>query len=566
MVNLGKKAKAGNFVLADDRHVVPDLLEARMCPMVTASRAMGDWFWLSAFGLLLGMGTETHAAPQPVHPSVQIRHLLNASVGSKPVRLVKDPRDSTLYYLKQNGGIYRITVNPGEGTSTETRVYGSEHHTLTATLGMAIGPEGTMYVLGNTPTNNNTFTFATIVKGVVNEVGERIWSVLARTEPYPLSRSTFDHLCSGILTSGDGKFIYMNSGARTDHGEVQSANGLFPNTRDVALTTKIFRIPTVASNLILTNDLEVLRSAGFIFAEGVRNTYDMAFAPNGDLFGAENGPARDMSDELNWLREGQHYGFPWRMGGADNPQQFPDYDPSADPLIDPRYGSFPGVYYINDPTFPPPPTNFAEPVINTGPDADSYREPADGQIKDASVEGKTVSTFTAHRAPLGLVFDVEGVMVDEFRRHGFVLGFTEGDPNGYGVLGPFKDASQDLLDLELSKLGNTNYQARVRRIVGGFSNPIDAEIIGNRVYVLEYGGSLGIWEITIPRRLVIAGEFAPGGFELTVTGDAGPTITIQGSPNLATWLDLTNVVNATGTVQFTDPASAQHRFYRALQH
>ena len=77
--------------------------------------------------------------------------------------------------------------------------------------------------------------------------------------------------------------------------------------------------------------------------------------------------------------------------------------------------------------------------------------------------------------------------------------------------GPFNDASQDLLDLELTKLGDTNYQARVRRIVGGFSNPIDAEIIGNRIYVIEYGGSFGIWEVTIPRRLSIAGEFVSGG-------------------------------------------------------
>jgi hypothetical protein len=102
--------------------------------------------------------------------------------------------------------------------------------------------------------------------------------------------------------------------------------------------------------------------------------------------------------------------------------------------------------------------------------------------------------------------------------------------------------------------------------VDGFSNPIDAEIIGNRIYVIEYGGNFGIWEVTIPRRLSIAGEFASGGgFELTVTGDIGRTITIQGSTNLASWQDLTSVVNTTGTVRFTDPAGAQRRFYRARE-
>jgi hypothetical protein len=519
---------------------------------------------LAACGVFLSW-VSAQAAPQPVHPSVQVRHLLNAESGSRPIRIVKDPRYNALYYLKESGSIYRIIVNPGTNTSTSVRILGSEHHTVSSAAGMAIGPEGTMYVVGNTSTNNGNSTFATIMKGVDN-AGGRNWSVLARTQPYPRSRTAFDHVFNGILASPDGQFVYVNSGSRTDHGEVQSVNDLFPNTREVALTAKIFRIPASAANLVLTNDIAVLRSAGFVFAEGVRNTYDFAFAPNGDLFGTENGPDRDMSEELNWLRPGRHYGFPWRIGGTDNPQQFPNYDPAADLLLDPRFVAVEGGYYHNDPTFPPRPANLTEPVINIGPDADSYRDAADGQIKDASAQGAIFSTFTAHRSPLGLVFDTEGVMVDEFRNHGFVLSWTEGDPNGNGVPGPFNDASQDLLDLELTKLGDTNYQARVRRIVGGFSNPIDSEIIGNRIYVIEYGGSFGIWEVTVPRRLSIAGEFVSGGgFELTVTGDIGQTITIQGSTNLAVWQDLTSVVNTTGTVRFTDTAGAPRRFYRAKE-
>jgi hypothetical protein len=99
------------------------------------------------------------------------------------------------------------------------------------------------------------------------------------------------------------------------------------------------------------------------------------------------------------------------MGGADNPQQFPTYTTNTDKLLDSRYIAVQGGYYHNDPTFPPPPTNFAEPVINLGPDADSYRDPVDGSIKDASNLGQTLSTFTAHRSPLGLVFDRVGAMV-----------------------------------------------------------------------------------------------------------------------------------------------------------
>jgi hypothetical protein len=537
--------------------------------------------WLYLAVVVAFCWAPVQAAPQALDPSVQVRHLMNAASGSRPIRIVKDPRDSALYYLKQSGSIYRVTVNPGTNSSTEVRVYGTEHHGVSAAAGMAIGPDGAIYVVGNTSTNDGNSTFATIMKGVTNAAGGHAWSMLASTEAYPRSRTAFDHTFNGIVVDPAGKYIYVNSGSRTDHGEVQSVNGLFPNTREVALTAKIFRLPAIATNVFLTNNLTALRTASRIFAEGTRNTYDMAFAPNGDLFGTENGPDRDMAEELNWLRAGRHYGFPWRIGGENNPQQYALYDPSTDRLLDPRFIGVQGGYYHNDPTFPPAPANLTEPVINIGPDADSYRDPVDGQVKDASAQGRVLSTFTAHRSPLGLVFDVDGVMADPFRHHGFVLSWTPGDANGDSVAGPFRDASEDLLDLELTKLGETklgetklgetklgetNYQARVRRIVGGFSNPIDAEIIGNRIYVLEYGGSFGIWEVMIPAQVRIAGHFVLGaGFELRVTGDVGRTVTIERSGNLAGWQDLTNVVNTTGVVRFRDVSGGGRRFYRAVE-
>ncbi|MHC5824441.1 MAG: hypothetical protein ACYT04_53525, partial [Nostoc sp.] len=112
----------------------------------------------------------------------------------------------------------------------------------------------------------------------------------------------------------------------------------------------------------------------------------------------------------------------------------------------------------------------------------------------------SISTFTAHRSPLGLVFDTQGVMSPEFKRDGFMLSFTPGDPTGQKLPGPFKDASQDLLHLKLTKVGTTNYKLNATRIVEGFSNPIDAEIIGNKIYVIEYGGNQGIWEISMPTK------------------------------------------------------------------
>ena len=186
------------------------------------------------------------------------------------------------------------------------------------------------------------------------------------------------------------------------------------------------------------------------------------------------------------------------MGGTDNPQQFPNYNPTNDLLLDPQFYAVSSGRYHNDPTFPPPPTNFTDPVINLGPDADEYRDPTDGSIKNASQQGLPLKTFTAHRSPLGLVFDTTGALAPPFQYHGFMLSWTPGDPTGDTVAGPFDDPGQQKLDLNLTKLGKTKYEMYATRIVGGFNNPIDAEIISNKVYVIEYGGNQGLWEITFP--------------------------------------------------------------------
>jgi len=279
-----------------------------------------------------------------------------------------------------------------------------------------------------------------------------------------------------------------------------------------------------------------------------------------------------MSESLYWLRPGLHYGFPWQLGGTANPQQFPSYDPSTDKLLDPRFVAVQNGYYHNDPTFPPPPTNFAKPVINLGPDADSYRDPVDGSIQVASDLGQTLSTFTAHRSPLGLVFDTVGAMADPFHNHGFVSSWTQGDPNGNAVAGPFMDASQDLLDLNLTKLGDTNYQTTVTRIVSGFSNPIDAEIIGNRIYVIEYGGGQGIWEIAFPPispAIVISDPAldVSGAFGFNVTATPGLIYEIDTSSNLLTWSSVTNFISASNPFHFSEPAASDCcRFYRVARH
>jgi glucose/arabinose dehydrogenase len=72
-----------------------------------------------------------------------------------------------------------------------------------------------------------------------------------------------------------------------------------------------------------------------VFAEGFRNPYDLVFHDDGSLFGSENGAAPNVEvwncdeapDELNWIRPGLHYGFPYCHGVGDCADVSAECDP-----------------------------------------------------------------------------------------------------------------------------------------------------------------------------------------------------------------------------------------------
>src|SRR5580765_2214877 len=101
-------------------------------------------------------GTEIHAAPVALNTNLQIRLVLNATNNSQNVRIAKDRRNNQLYYLKINGDIYQVNLQPGNG-STSTKVYTAADYALagSSVQGFAIGPDGTIYVVGNTTTNTS---------------------------------------------------------------------------------------------------------------------------------------------------------------------------------------------------------------------------------------------------------------------------------------------------------------------------------------------------------------------------------------------------------------------------
>ncbi len=437
----------------------------------------------------------TGGGPIALRSDIQLRQVI-MTIGTF-IRLDLDPLTHDIFYMDSWANIYRLHLQPGTA-SESSLIYsfediGGGHYTL----GMAFGPDGSLYVVGNE--NQSDTTRAIIRKGVPNQTGQRVWSTLASTDFYPKSNTAFDHVFSAIAVSPDGQYVYVNSGSRTDHGEVQSNNGTFPDARELPLTAAIFRLPTQATDLLLVNDEAELKAQGYLFAAGIRNAFDMDFAPNGELFASENGPDFDYPEELNWIREGHHYGFPWRMGNYDNRQQFPDYNPTQDPwIIENSIAALKGTFH-NDPTFPSPPSGvtFTPPIANFGPAGDHFRDMMGCEHK-ASQLGLSMGTFTPHRSPLGLTFDTQQTLSEEFRGDAFLLSF------GPAYEAALTDRGQDLLHLDLTQIGST-YQVRTTQLVRDFASPIDSLLLNNKLYVLELGRQdskdqiVGtIWEVTLP--------------------------------------------------------------------
>lgn len=437
-------------------------------------------------------------------PGVQVNRLME--IKPNAVRVVYDHYSAAWYYSTSEGNIYRIDRNGSQ--YTEHLVYTTQDHGVEYMMGFLV--RGLyIYVSGN---NGRTTPYTTglVVRGTRNGDGSCVWNTVVRTAPYETA-GNYDHMMGGLVLSPCGDSLLFSNGSRGDHGEVNTLNGQFPGLRNTPLTTHVFCVPSNGNNIELPYDSVFLAQGPYLYASGVRNFFDMAYSPEGELFALENSGDRDHNEEMNWLRQGRHYGFPWFMGETFNPLQIPGYDITQDKLLPQNsYGKSLGLFY-SDSSFPPPPPGllFTEPVLNMGPDADKFKDTVTGAIYDASDMGIGVRTFTAHRSPLGLVFDHRGALAAPYTGDGFMLSHTKGIdsseaffPNN--MAGPFLDSSEDLVHLKLEKDQlNDNYIVRTTRIVGGFSGPVDADILGNTIYIIENkwpGGTPapGLYEVTLP--------------------------------------------------------------------
>ncbi|MBC8353573.1 MAG: PQQ-dependent sugar dehydrogenase [Planctomycetes bacterium] len=123
------------------------------------------------------------------------------------------------------------------------------------------------------------------------------------------------HQNNGIAFGPDGA-LYITVGAHSDR----------------APTTGPFEGTIVRSRLD--------GSAPEVFAKGFRNPFDLCFTADGQCFGTDNDASdRRNGDELNLIRSGEHYGFPYADGIRPHPEA------TVSPLLVTRNRTFQGLCY-----------------------------------------------------------------------------------------------------------------------------------------------------------------------------------------------------------------------------
>lgn len=435
--------------------------------------------------------------PKSLRPDVTVDHVMKTD--SLAVRILLHPVTKDVYYTTFDGNVFQVT-NFNTPKAASKKILTGKDHGITRLQG-AVFMNNQLFLCGNVDDLPKKSTGGRMVRYDVDTAGAKNMTVVFNTVMYGSNKTIYDHGWNALAVSPDQKYIYVNSGARTDHGEVQDNGGLYPGARDNALTSKVFRFPVDAKDLQLTDDRHKLIADGYLYCEGIRNAYDMAFDPSGQLFAVSNSSDYDNPEDMFWIRQGHHYGFPWVMGGIENPQQYKDWQPSpeTDPFINPFSHSWQVRYFHNDTTFPkiPDTLKFSTGVQNLGPDANEYRGHS-GRVLDGDVTGVPVSTFTPHCSPLALFFDNKKVLSDDFKGDGFVIRYSLGARGT--MMRPFTMQGSDLLHLKMTYDPTTdNYFVKTTRVVDNFLEPVDAIMIGNEVFVIEYGGKEGnIWKITLP--------------------------------------------------------------------
>ena len=233
-----------------------------------------------------------------------------------PTSLAFGP-DGRLYVASTNGVVYALDDPDGDRMAGPPLTYAAG---VTVPLGLA-WVDGWLYI-----------SYRGAVRVVQDTDGD---GVAERGRDLLTGLPSFGLHQNDGLAYGPDRYLYMGMGSTCDHcREADARNGT------------IMRFRTDGSG-------------AEVYARGLRNPYDLAFNAAGDLFATDNsrddlGP-NEPPEELNHIRQGQHYGWPecWLGNAAPlcaervNPVAGFTAHTSANGLVFYHARQFPPEYFDN---------------------------------------------------------------------------------------------------------------------------------------------------------------------------------------------------------------------------
>ncbi|MBK8136510.1 MAG: PQQ-dependent sugar dehydrogenase [Chloroflexi bacterium] len=207
----------------------------------------------------------------------------------QPMQMTFGP-DGRLYATVLENGTRQGAVYALESGGTVERIT----QTLESPVGLAFAPgTETLYISSR----------------VTAESGGALWRVVDGSatlliDDLPCCYSAVSNQPQGVTFGPDG-YLYLGVSSLTDHAE--PSNPQFER----------YATPQPYEGSILR--IQPQNGAADVYAEGLRDPYDLAFAPDGRLYATDGGMLNGIGDRILSIERGAHYGFPfWRNRGCED--------------------------------------------------------------------------------------------------------------------------------------------------------------------------------------------------------------------------------------------------------